>query len=133
MVTKTTVNKTNTRKKNKRQVVRGIAHVRSNFNNTIVTITDEKGNKISGASAGSAGNKGSRKATPHAAELAARQAGVIAKEHGMRYIIVKMRGPGSGKDSAVRALNALQFEITALIDVTPHPHNGCRPPKRRRG
>lgn len=125
-------NKTSARKKAKRQVSRGVAHVRSTFNNTIVTITDEKGNKISGASAGSAGNKGSRKGTPHAAEMAARRAGAIAQEHGMRYITVRMRGPGAGKESAVRALSALQFEITALVDITPNPHNGCRPPKRRR-
>ena len=115
-----------------RHVTRGIVHVQSNFNNTIVTITDEQGNKISGASAGSVGNKNSRKGTPHGAEMAAKQAGARAKEHGMKAVIVKLTGPGSGRDSAVRALHAMQFEIEHLIDVTPNPHNGCRPPKRRR-
>lgn len=123
---------TTTRKKSKRQQVpRGIAHIYATFNNTIITITDEEGNTVSQSSPGRCSYKGSRKGTPYAAETAANQAAALAKERGMLSIKVHLKGPGSGRDSAVRALDA-HFEIIALIEKTTVPHNGCRPRKRRR-
>jgi small subunit ribosomal protein S11 len=117
---------------NKKNVQTGIAHIQSTFNNTIVTITDVAGNVVSWASAGSRGFKGSRKSTPFAAQLAAEEAGRRAVEHGMRSVAVFVRGPGAGRESALRALQSVGFRITLIRDVTPVPHNGCRPPKRRR-
>ena len=124
--------KSGSRKKAKSQVSRGIVNVRSTFNNTIVTITDEHGNPLAQSSAGACGNKGSRKGTPYAAGMAARDAGNKVKERGLLSIIIKLVGPGAGKDSVVRMLYEMGFEITALIEKTRVPHNGCRPPKRRR-
>lgn len=125
------------KKKGAKKVVRkniptGIAHVRSTFNNTIVTITDVAGNAISWATAGSRGFKGSRKSTPFAAQLAAEEAGRKAMDHGMRSVAVFVKGPGAGRESALRALQSVGFKISLIRDVTPIPHNGCRPPKRRR-
>jgi small subunit ribosomal protein S11 len=120
------------KKKVKKNVQSGIAHIQSTFNNTIVTITDVSGNAISSSSAGVRGFKGSRKSTPFAAQLAAEDAAKKAMEHGMRSISVYVKGPGSGRESALRALQAAGFKITLIRDVTPIPHNGCRPPKRRR-
>mgnify|MGYP003939368261 CR=1 FL=1 len=120
------------RKKAKRSVPEGIAHIHSTFNNTIVTITDPTGNVVAWASAGNVGFKGSRKGTPFAATQAALNAGNAAKAVGMRSLDVRVKGPGSGRESAVRALNALGLKIVSIADVTPVPHNGCRPPKRRR-
>jgi|SRR6478752_5950134 small subunit ribosomal protein S11 len=116
----------------KKNIHAGIAHIRSTFNNTIVTITDVNGNAISAASAGSRGFKGSRKSTPFAAQLAAEEAGRRAMDHGMRSVAVFVNGPGSGRESALRALQQVGFRVTIIRDVTPIPHNGCRPPKRRR-
>jgi small subunit ribosomal protein S11 len=110
----------------------GIAHIKSTFNNTIVTITDVNGNSVSWASAGSRGFKGSRKSTPFAAQLAAEEAPRRAMEHGMRSVAVFVKGPGAGRESALRALQTAGFKVTLIRDVTPIPHNGCRPPKRRR-
>lgn len=110
----------------------GIAHIRSTFNNTIVTITDVHGNAIAWASAGSLGFKGSRKSTPFAAQMAAEAAAKASMEHGMKTVEVNVKGPGAGREAAIRALQAAGLEITAIKDVTPIPHNGCRPPKRRR-
>ncbi len=125
--------KTNTRKRRvKKQIETGVAHIRSTFNNTIVTITDVRGNAISWSSAGSLGFKGSRKSTPYAAQMAAETAAKGSVEHGMRSLEVNVKGPGSGREAAIRALQAAGLEITAIKDVTPVPHNGCRPPKRRR-
>ena len=124
--------KPKTKKKVKKNVQSGIAHIQSTFNNTIVTITDVSGNVISWSSAGVRGFKGSRKSTPFAAQLAAEDAGRKAMEHGVRVIEVQVKGPGSGRESALRALQAVGFQITSIRDVTPIPHNGCRPPKRRR-
>ena len=124
---------TNTRKRRvKKHVEVGIAHIRSTFNNTIVTITDEKGNAISWSSAGSLGFKGSRKSTPFAAQMAAEAAAKVAVENGMKTLEVTVKGPGAGREAAIRSLQAAGLEVTAIIDVTPVPHNGCRPPKRRR-
>ena len=120
------------RKKAKKNVAEGIAHVHASFNNTIVTITDVSGNVISWSSAGACGFKGSRKSTPFAAQLAAEQAARKAQEHGMRNVQVYVKGPGSGRESALRALQSAGFKISVIRDVTPIPHNGCRPPKRRR-
>ena len=120
------------RKKEKKNVVVGVAHVAATFNNTIVTITDAQGNTISWSSAGMMGFKGSRKSTPYAAQMAAEDAGRKATEHGVRTLEVNVSGPGSGRESALRALQAAGMTITTIRDVTPIPHNGCRPPKRRR-
>ena len=120
------------RKKEKKNVVVGVAHVAATFNNTIVTITDPAGNAISWSSAGMMGFKGSRKSTPYAAQMAAEDAGRKAVEHGMRTLEVEVSGPGSGRESALRALQAIGLVVTSIRDVTPIPHNGCRPPKRRR-
>ncbi|AXF84543.1 30S ribosomal protein S11 [Ephemeroptericola cinctiostellae] len=120
------------RKKVKKNVVDGILHVHASFNNTIVTITDRQGNALSWATAGGAGFKGSRKSTPFAAQVAAETAGKVALEYGIKNLEVRITGPGPGRESSVRAMNALGIKITSIQDVTPVPHNGCRPPKRRR-
>jgi small subunit ribosomal protein S11 len=120
------------RKKEKKNVVVGVAHVAATFNNTIITITDPAGNAVSWSSAGMMGFKGSRKSTPYAAQMAAEDAGRKAVEHGMRTLEVEVSGPGSGRESALRALQAIGLVVTSIRDVTPIPHNGCRPPKRRR-
>jgi small subunit ribosomal protein S11 len=120
------------RRKDKKNIVNGQAHIKSTFNNTIVSITDPTGAVISWASAGQVGFKGSRKSTPYAAQMAAEDAGRKAQEHGVRTLEVEVQGPGSGRESALRALSAVGFQITAIRDVTPIAHNGCRPPKRRR-
>ena len=120
------------RKKVKKNVTEGIAHIHASFNNTIITITDRQGNALSWATSGGAGFKGSRKSTPFAAQVAAEAAGRAAQECGVRNLEVRIKGPGPGRESAVRALNALGFKIASISDVTPVPHNGCRPPKRRR-
>ncbi|MBF0218806.1 MAG: 30S ribosomal protein S11 [Gammaproteobacteria bacterium] len=121
-----------TRKKEKKNVVDGIAHVHASFNNTIITISDRQGNALCWATAGGSGFRGSRKSTPFAAQIAAENAGATAQEFGMKNLDVWVRGPGPGRDSAVRALNNLGFKITSIEDRTSIPHNGCRPPKRRR-
>jgi small subunit ribosomal protein S11 len=121
-----------TRKKVRRQIHDAVAHIHASFNNTIVTITDRQGNALAWATAGGCGFKGSRKSTPFAAQVAAERAGTAAKDHGVKNLEVHVRGPGPGRESAVRALNAVGFRITQIEDVTPIPHNGCRPPKRRR-
>jgi len=120
------------RRREKKNITSGIAHVSATFNNTKITITDVQGNTIAWASAGAEGFKGSRKSTPYAAQLAAEDAGRKAQEHGVKTLEVNVKGPGSGRESALRALQAVGFTITAIKDVTPIPHNGCRPPKRRR-
>jgi len=120
------------KKKVKKNVATGIAHIQSTFNNTVVTITDVNGNTVAWSSAGSRGFKGSRKSTPFAAQLAAEEAARKAMEHGMRSVAVFVNGPGAGRESALRALQAVGFKVTLIRDVTPVPHNGCRPPKRRR-
>ena len=120
------------RKKVKKNVAEGIAHVHASFNNTIVTITDRQGNTLAWATAGNAGFKGSRKSTPFAAQVAAEKAGNAAQEHGVKNVEVRVGGPGPGRESAVRALNACGLKITSISDITPIPHNGCRPPKKRR-
>jgi len=120
-----------TRKK-KISVVDGVAHIHASFNNTIVTITDRQGNALSWATAGGSGFRGSRKSTPFAAQVAAERAGKVAQEYGLKNVEVLVKGPGPGRESAVRALNGLGLKITNITDVTPIPHNGCRPPKRRR-
>ena len=120
------------KRKEKKHVETGAAHIRSTFNNTIVTITDSNGNTISWASAGGLGFKGSRKSTPFAAQMAAEQAAKVAIEHGMRSADVFVKGPGAGREAAIRALQAAGIEVSSIKDVTPIPHNGCRPPKRRR-
>lgn len=120
------------RKREKKNISSGIAHVNATFNNTTITITDVQGNAISWSSAGSQGFKGSRKSTPYAAQMAAEDAGKKAQEHGMRTLDVNVKGPGSGRESALRALQSCGLTITAIRDVTPIPHNGCRPPKKRR-
>ena len=119
-------------RKEKKNVVHGIAHVHASFNNTLVTITDLEGNVVTWASAGSLGFKGSRKGTPFAAQQAASSAAVAARDHGLRSLDIRVKGPGSGRESAIRALQAAGVEIKSIKDVTPIPHNGCRPPKRRR-
>ena len=123
---------TRARKRVKKQVSDGIAHVHASFNNTIVTITDRQGNALSWATSGGSGFRGSRKSTPFAAQVAAERAGEIAKEYGEKNLEVMVKGPGPGRESSIRALNAAGFRITNLTDVTPIPHNGCRPPKKRR-
>ena len=120
------------KKKVKKNIPVGIAHVNATFNNTIVTITDNKGNTIAWSSAGAEGFKGSRKSTPFPAQLAAESAGKKARENGVKTLEIEVRGPGAGRESALRALQSTGFIITAIKDVTPIPHNGCRPPKRRR-
>ena len=120
------------RRREKKNITSGIAHVSATFNNTKITITDVQGNTIAWASAGGQGFKGSRKSTPYAAQLAAEDAGRKAQEHGVRTLEVNVKGPGSGRESALRALQSVGFTVTAIRDVTPIPHNGCRPPKRRR-
>ena len=121
-----------TRKKITRSIADGIAHVHASFNNTIITITDRQGNTLSWATAGGSGFRGSRKSTPFAAQVAAERAGEAAKEYGLQNLDVQVKGPGPGRESAVRALNACGFRISNITDVTPIPHNGCRPPKKRR-
>ena len=121
-----------TKKKVKRTVSDGVAHIHATFNNTIVTISDRQGNTLSWATAGGSGFRGSRKSTPFAAQVAAERAGQVAQEMGMKNLEVMVKGPGPGRDSAVRALNGLGFKISRIDDVTPIPHNGCRPPKKRR-
>lgn len=121
-----------TRKKVKKNVSDGIAHVHASFNNTIITITDRQGNALSWATSGGAGFKGSRKSTPFAAQVAAESAGRVAIECGIKTLEVRIKGPGPGRESSVRALNALGIKISSISDITPIPHNGCRPPKRRR-
>lgn len=122
----------NRKRRVKKNIENGIAHIRSTFNNTIVTITDAHGNAVSWASAGGLGFKGSRKSTPFAAQTAAETAGKAAQEHGLKTLEVSVKGPGAGREAAIRALQAVGLEVTAIRDVTPVPHNGCRPPKRRR-
>ena len=121
-----------TKRKEKTHIESGAAHIRSTFNNTIVTLTDTNGNALSWASAGGLGFRGSRKSTPFAAQRAAEQAAKAAMEHGLRTVEVFVKGPGSGREAAIRALQAAGLEVTSIKDVTPIPHNGCRPPKRRR-
>jgi small subunit ribosomal protein S11 len=120
------------RKKVKKHVTDAIAHVHASFNNTIITITDRQGNVLSAATAGGSGFRGSRKSTPFAAQVAAEKAGVAAQEHGVKSLEVRVKGPGPGRESAVRSLNSCGMKITNISDVTPIPHNGCRPPKKRR-
>lgn len=120
------------KRKERKNIVTGIAHINATYNNTIVTISDEQGNAISWSSAGAHGFKGSRKSTPYAAQVTADAAGRTAQEHGMKALRVEVKGPGSGRESALRALQAIGFDISSIKDVTPVPHNGCRPPKRRR-
>jgi small subunit ribosomal protein S11 len=124
--------KTSRKKKVKKTVVDGIAHVHASFNNTIITLSDRQGNVLSWATSGGAGFRGSRKSTPFAAQVAADEAGRSAQEYGLKNLEVRIKGPGPGRESSVRALNALGYKITNIIDVTPIPHNGCRPPKKRR-
>lgn len=123
---------TRVRRRERKNITSGVAHVNATFNNTMITITDAQGNAISWSSAGGMGFKGSRKSTPYAAQVAAESAALKAMEHGMKTLEVYVKGPGSGRESALRALQAAGFNITAIRDVTPVPHNGCRPPKRRR-
>jgi len=120
------------RRRERKNISSGVAHVAASFNNTMITITDAQGNAISWSSAGMMGFKGSRKSTPYAAQMAAEDAGRKAAEHGMKTLGVEVKGPGAGRESALRALQSAGFQITAIRDVTPIPHNGCRPPKRRR-
>ena len=121
-----------TKKKERKNIAAGVAHVNSSFNNTMITITDAQGNTISWSSSGTMGFKGSRKSTPYAAQMAAEDAGKKAQEHGVRTLEVEVKGPGAGRESALRALQAVGFHITSIRDVTPIPHNGVRPAKRRR-
>ncbi|HIJ42766.1 MAG: 30S ribosomal protein S11 [Rhodospirillales bacterium] len=120
------------RRRERKNIVSGVAHVNATFNNTMITIADDQGNAIAWSSAGSQGFKGSRKSTPYAAQMAGEDAGRKAMEHGMKTLEIEIKGPGSGRESALRALQAVGFTITAIRDVTPIPHNGCRPRKRRR-
>ena len=120
------------RRRERKNITSGVAHVNASFNNTMITITDAQGNSIAWASSGSSGFKGSRKSTPYAAQVAADSAARKAMEHGVKTLEVEVKGPGSGRESALRALQAAGFTITSIKDVTPIPHNGCRPPKRRR-
>ena len=120
------------KKRERKNITNGVAHVNASFNNTMITITDVQGNAISWSSAGMMGFKGSRKSTPYAAQVAAEDAGKKAQDHGMKSLEVEVKGPGAGRESALRALQAIGFTITSIRDVTPIPHNGCRPPKRRR-
>ncbi len=121
-----------TRKKVKKTVVDGIAHIHASFNNTIITLSDRQGNALSWATAGGCGFRGSRKSTPFAAQVAAEKAGLAAQEYGLKNLEVMVKGPGPGRESAVRALHACGYKINSITDVTPIPHNGCRPPKKRR-
>jgi len=123
---------TRMRRRERKNITSGVAHVNASFNNTMITITDAQGNTIAWSSAGGMGFKGSRKSTPYAAQVAAEDAGKKAMEHGMRTLEVFVKGPGSGRESALRALQAVGFTVMSIKDVTPIPHNGCRPPKRRR-
>ena len=123
---------TRTKKKIKKTVIDGVAHIHASFNNTIITITDRQGNTLSWATAGGCGFRGSRKSTPFAAQVAAERAGKAAQDYGLKNLEVRVKGPGPGRESAVRSLNAAGYKITNIEDVTPIPHNGCRPPKRRR-
>ena len=123
---------TRTKRKIKREILDAIAHIHASFNNTIITITDRQGNTLSWATAGGCGFRGSRKSTPFAAQVAAERAGKAAQGYGVKNLEVRVKGPGPGRESAVRALNSVGFRITQIEDVTPIPHNGCRPPKRRR-
>ncbi|GAB6932383.1 30S ribosomal protein S11 [Calditerricola satsumensis] len=123
---------TRVRRRDRKQFEQGIAHIKSTFNNTIVTITDPQGNTIAWASAGTMGFKGSRKSTPFAAQMAAEAAAKAAMEHGMKTVEVQVKGPGAGREAAIRSLQAAGLEVSVIKDVTPIPHNGCRPPKRRR-
>ena len=123
---------TKVRKRVKKTIVDGIAHIHASFNNTIITITDRQGNTLSWATSGGSGFRGSRKSTPFAAQIASQKAGEVAKEFGMQNLEVFVKGPGPGRESAVRALNTIGFKINNITDVTPIPHNGCRPPKKRR-
>ena len=129
---KSSAKKVSAKKRVKKNVERGQAHIQSSFNNTIVTLTDLQGNALSWASAGGLGFRGSRKSTPFAAQMAAEQAAKAAMEHGLRQVEVFVKGPGSGREAAIRALQAAGLEVNSIKDVTPIPHNGCRPPKRRR-
>jgi len=124
--------RTKVRRKERKNISSGVAHVNASFNNTMITITDAQGNTIAWSSAGTMGFKGSRKSTPYAAQVAAEDAGKKAIEHGMKILEVEVCGPGSGRESALRALQSIGFQVTAIRDVTPIPHNGCRPRKRRR-
>ena len=132
MATKTGAKRTTTRRRDRKNIEKGMAHIHSSFNNTIVTITDTAGNAISWASAGGLGFRGSRKSTPFAAQTAAETAAKAAMEHGMKTVEVYVKGPGAGREAAIRALQATGLDVTMIKDVTPIPHNGCRPPKRRR-
>lgn len=123
---------TKTRKRVKKNVVDGVAHIHASFNNTIITITDRQGNTLAWSTSGGSGFRGSRKSTPFAAQMAAEKVGNTVKEFGVKNLEVNVKGPGPGRESAVRALNAAGFKITSIMDVTPIPHNGCRPPKKRR-
>ena len=126
------VDKSRTKKKDKKNISTGVAHINSSFNNTKILISDAQGNAIAWSSAGTMGFKGSRKSTPYAAQMAAEDAGKKAQEHGMKTLEVEIQGPGSGRESALRALSAVGMIVTSIRDVTPMPHNGCRPPKTRR-
>ena len=119
------------KKKTKKNVIEGVAHIHATFNNTIITITDRSGNTLAWATAGGSGFRGSRKSTPFAAQIAAERAGTKAQEYGLKDISVKVKGPGPGRESALRALNAIGLNVVSIEDVTPLPHNGCRPPKQR--
>ncbi|MGE5613266.1 MAG: 30S ribosomal protein S11 [Bacillota bacterium] len=132
MAAKTTAKRTTRKRKERKNIERGAAHIRSTFNNTIVTITDTAGNAISWASAGGLGFRGSRKSTPFAAQMAAEAASKAAMEHGLKTVEVYVKGPGAGREAAIRALQAAGLDVSLIKDVTPIPHNGCRPPKRRR-
>ena len=132
MAAKVKSRRTTVRRRDRKNIERGAAHIRSSFNNTIVTLTDVQGNAISWASAGDLGFRGNKKSTPFAAQMAAEKAAKAAMEHGLRSVDVYVKGPGSGREAAIRALQAAGLEITLIKDVTPIPHNGCRPPKRRR-
>ncbi len=123
---------TRARKRVKKQVADGVAHIHASFNNTIITITDRQGNALAWATSGGSGFRGSRKSTPYAAQVAAERAGEAAKEYGLKNLEVNVKGPGPGRESSIRALNAIGYKITNITDVTPIPHNGCRPPKKRR-
>ena len=120
------------KKKAKKNVIEGVAHIHATFNNTIITITDRAGNAIAWATAGGSGFRGSRKSTPFAAQVAAERAGLAAQDYGLKNLDVEVKGPGPGRESAVRALNACGYKVNNITDVTPIPHNGCRPPKKRR-
>lgn len=132
MAKEQTSGRTRVRRREKKNIASGVAHVNASFNNTMITITDAQGNTIAWSSSGTKGFKGSRKSTPYAAQVAAEDAGKKAMDHGMKILEVQVCGPGSGRESALRALQAVGFQITAIRDVTPIPHNGCRPRKRRR-